>query len=350
MPFSASQAIKHPIVMLSGEEPILRSRALAALLEALGPGDDDFDREEFDADASSPTDWLGSAGTAPFLGERRVVTVRHLLRGDPTDVKLQGLPASALLVLVADEETGDDGRQQRLKSVRGAWEKLAASSGGFVERFEAESKEVKKAVRAEAQALGKKMSDTAAETLVEMTGGSISRALEELNKLAIFVGDQPEIREADVRSVAVPSREWNVFNLVDSLLSGQSATALRQLKILVGSQNKAEEAAMRSILPQMSRNLRLVWQARVLLDAKVHVNALPPEIAALMPERNDIRKEKTWVQEKIVRLARRVSLPQVSRCLQIIAETDARLKGMLDGFSGMDTLERMALEIAQAVR
>ena len=118
MPFSAPEALKRTIVLLSGEEHELRRRALTAILAELGPSDDDFDREEFDAGSSDYLTWMGSASTVPFLSERRVVIVRHILRQDPDDVKLPDLPPSALLVLVADEEAGDDDKQRRFRTDR----------------------------------------------------------------------------------------------------------------------------------------------------------------------------------------------------------------------------------------
>ncbi len=349
MPFSTEKALKHSVVMLSGNEHELRRRALSELLAAAVEGDDDFDREEFDAGSSESIEWVSFAGTAPFLGDRRVVVVRHLLRSDPDEAKLMGLPATALLILVADDETGDENKQRTLLNVRSKWEAQAKKAGGFLENFATESKNLTSSVKVEAGALGKKLSDQAATTLTEMTGASLSRAIDELQKLAIFVGNKPEIREADVRAVVVPSREWNVFKLVDSLLSGESGEALRQLRILVGSQVKAEEAAMRNILPQASRNLRLIWQARLCVDAKVSLENASATVTDMFPEKHNLLKEKPWVQTKIMRLARCVDLCQLSKCLQIVSDTDARLKGMMDSFTPMDSLERMVLEMAQVV-
>ena len=346
MAFSPTAALQKSLVLLTGEEHELRRRALAALLEAAAEADPDFDKEEFDAGSSQPLDWVASAGTVPFISLRRVVVVRYLLRSEPEDIKLSGLPDTALLVLVGDDEGGDDDKQKKFKNHRAAWEKAVASAGGLIEKFAFDSKEIKSVVKAEAVALGKKMSDPAAETLVEMTGSSLSRAVDELQKVAIFVGDKPEIREADIKAVVVPSREWNVFILVDALLQNQPGNALQQLKILVGSQGKAEDAAFRNILPQISRNLRLLWQARLCVDAKVGLENVPESISRQFPTKNNLLKEKPWVCNKIMQSARKVDLNQIARCMEIVSETDSRLKGILDSYSAMDSLERMVLEIS----
>ncbi len=69
-----------------------------------------------------------------------------------------------------------------------------------------------------------------------MTGGSLSRALGELEKLALFVGDAEGIREGDVQAVTVPSREWNVFRMADAIVAGDVPEALRQLRTLIRRQ------------------------------------------------------------------------------------------------------------------
>jgi hypothetical protein len=66
--------------MLSGDEENPRRRSLTALMDAARPGGDDYDLETVEAESSPPHQWIASAGTTPFLAERRTVVVRHLLR------------------------------------------------------------------------------------------------------------------------------------------------------------------------------------------------------------------------------------------------------------------------------
>lgn len=47
-----------------------------------------------------------------------------------------------------------------------------------------------------------------------------------------------------------------------------------------------------------------------------------------------------------MQLAKKTTLPRVAAVLQVLSDTDARLKGALPGFSWADTLERMILEMA----
>lgn len=338
------------VVLLSGEEDALRTRALTELVEA-ATAEDDFDLETFDAGDTGPTQWSASAGTAPFLSARRTVIVRHLLRCD--DLATAGwaqLPPTALLILVADDEGGDENKQRRLGTVRGQWEKAVKACGGYIEEFKTNPKELLDSIRQEAARLGKRISPQAGETLAEMCGGSLSRALGELEKLALFAGENETISDHDVRSVVMPSREWNVFRMTDAAISGDAAEALRQLRILVGSQSKAEDAAHSRILPTLSRQLRLIWQARLILDAKADPENLPDTVSRLLPDNPNFAKQAPFVKTKAVRTARAITLPQLATCMRLVSDADARLKGMLPSYSAMESLEQMLLQMVQTVR
>ena len=353
MSFQPEKALKHSVVMLCGDEESLRLQALHDLLAAAQIEKDDFDLATYSADETKPVDWLAAAGTSPFLADRRTVIVRHLLRCDVDDLKgakFKDLPSFALVILVADDEAGDENKQARLKTLRKNWQKAVTSAGGAVFEFEPDPKAVKESIRAEVLKMGKSMSEPAAIALIEMTGGSLSRALDELKKVELFVGAQGQIRESDVREVVVPSREWNVFKMVESAFQGQIPEALRQLRVLMGSSTKAEEAAFQRILPTVSRQLRLLWQARACVEGNIGSPAFVPESAPRMfPERNSLTKEQPYRVSPLMATAKKLSFPQIQQCFAIVADTDARLKGSLSSFSALDTLERMLLEMSSVV-
>jgi DNA polymerase-3 subunit delta len=331
--------------MLSGDEGALRRRALSEALSDAGVTPEDLEVAVLDG-ATAPDEWMAEASTAPFLSDRRVVVVRNLLRSEsPSDfaVKLAALPDYSLLILVADDETGDDSRQQRLKTIRKAWETVVAAGKGKVESFEISPKEVQAAIRREALRLEKKVSDRCAQLLAEMTGGSLSRAVEELEKLAIYVGDADAIREEDVRAAVVPSREWNVFKLCDAIVRSNTSEAIRQLRILIESPLRAEEAAFRSILPLLSRQMRLLWQARSCVEAGTSVERAPAEVQASFPTRPNLAKEPPYRQAALLAIARAATFEKLHRCMKLVSDADARLKGLLPGYSAIETLESTVL-------
>jgi DNA polymerase III delta subunit len=348
--FSLDKALQSRVVLLSGDEGALRARALQEVVSSV-TAEDDFDIEHFTGGESKPIEWTASAGTAPFLSERRTVLVRHLLREDEVDsVGWSSLPPFSLLVLVADEESGDESRQSRYTKLRSRWEKAVKDSKGYVEEFKISANQLNESIRQEATRLGKKLSAGAAAILTEMCGGSLSRSLEELEKVALFVGSRDQITEVDVRTVVLPSREYSVFRMTDCALAGDAAEAIRQLRILVGSTTKAEDAGISRILPTMHRQLRLIWQARTIIDAKTSIENAPESVRRQFPESVSILKQQPFVQSKAMKSARAVSLDGVAECLGILGEADCQLKGILAGYSGMETLEQMLLKMVRVVR
>lgn len=349
MKFDPEKALRHRVILIAGEESALRRQALDQTLAAAGILADDFDLQVYDGDSDAEL-WLASVGTAPFLAERRTVVVRNVLRCDldvAKELNLKGLPETALLILVADDETGDDDRQKRLKGQRLSWGKLVHEAGGHVVVCDASASDLKQIVKEEFARNDKKVTDRAVDVLSEMCAGSTSRALEEVGKLVAFVGAEKHVQESDVREVVLPSREWNVFRLVDSVVEGDIAESLRQLRILVGSAQKAEEAAFRNILPQLSRSLRLIWQARACIDGGMQPGNATGAVREALLVKPNLATEKDFVRNKAMRAARRVNLVQIAEMLSLVSDADARLKGLLPSFSAMETLEQTVLKMAE---
>jgi DNA polymerase-3 subunit delta len=343
------------LVLISGSEDILRRRALAEL-KAFSDEEGGFDSEEFIAGEHPPSVWIASAMTAPFLTDRRTVIVRNILRVGDLDLiephagDLASLPESARLILVADEEPGDDAKQQRFERLRKSLETFVKKLKGTILGGSVEAREVKTQLRKEVAAAGLVLSAQAFEELVDMTGGSLTRAVEELDKLKLFAGDGGSITHQDVRRLVIATREWRVYKMVDAALAGRPGEALNELKTLMGSSTKEADAAFSRIFPTMSRQIRMLWQARIILDAGGNASRIPDEIRPMLLSSADLSKEPDWKIPKIFALAKQTSLPRLAQCLAALADADARLKGGLDGFTPCDTLERMVVAMCSVPR
>lgn len=353
MNFNAEKAAGQRVVMLYGDETYLRERALESIYRVGEISKDDFDLENFDAGAADADRWISAAGTAPFLSDRRTVVVRHMYRSDPDSVRkeqLKALPASARLILVFDDEIRLDEASAKSLKITNGWKKLVELDGGGAYEFKSSPNSFGPLVKEAVSAQQKTITPAAIEALTEMSGGNASHALAELEKVFLYVGRENRITESDVRAVVVTSREYNVFKMIDSIVASQPAEALKQLQILVGSAQKAEEAAFRQILPMVSRQLRLLWQGRTCVEAKCQPGSAPDSVLRQFPEKPNLGKEAPFRQSSVMNAARRVSFAQLSACMSILSDTDSRLKGALASFSAMDTLERMVLDMCQVLR
>jgi DNA polymerase-3 subunit delta len=347
--------LESQVVLLPGKEPYLQLKKLEELIVA-GTGGEPSAREDFIAGESAFDSWVSSARTAPFLSDRRVVIVRNLLRsGDVAEFapnaksELSGLPESALMILVADAESTDENKKRRLDKIYRDWEAAVKGAGQCVVALPSMSEGGQRVLREQLNAAGKSITPRAAALLVEMSAGSLSYALEESEKLAAYVGDETEIREADVRAIVVPAGEWSIFKLVDAVIGGNAAVALSQLRTLLDSASKAEDAAFQQVLPMLSRQLKLIWQARACLDAGCKLGSAPEELRAGFPKKPFLPGEKDFVQNNAMRAARSLDLETIARCMAIVADTDARLKGLLPSASAEDTLQTLVLRLVDAV-
>lgn len=350
------KAVRARVILIEGDESTLRAEALQKIFTVLNIAPDDFDLEQIDADERPISEWISSVCTIPFLSERRILVVRHACRltpdanqkgGNPNLSKgtLAALPPTALLILVADDEQGDDDRQRRFATVNTAWRNRLKAEGGEVITRKTDPGAVASLLKAYFSSQGVTISTPALETLIEMCGGSYSRAVGEAEKLVLFVPEKGQITEALVQDLVVASREWSVFKLIDGIVGNQPAAALRQLGTLLGGSPNGQDQVFRSILPMISRQLRLLWQARAVKDAGYRAESLPEDFERWLPEKPNFAREQPFRQRDLMRLADRVTLGRLAKAMRILAETDGRLKGQGASLSVPDTVERMVMEM-----
>lgn len=355
------KVVRARLVLLTGDDPQLRLETLKRLQKlAIGDGDD-FDSEQHMADKISLNEWCALAGSAPFLSDRRVITIRNLLRADPPGparfkaddpslAPLRTLPETGLLILVADDESGDESRQRTLKARSDRWTKTVEAVKGEVLVCSMPPKQVMTQLRERAKEHGKTLSASAANLLTEYTGSNWSRGVMELEKLRLYVGDRPEISDEDVRRLVVPEGDYNVFQLVDAVIQGNPSAALGHLQVLFHQNARQETHVFSMLFPSLIRQLRLLYQARMLVDARASLASLPPGVAEGIPEEHSLLKVQDWLAQKIVRSAQRLSLAQIGAMISEVVLADAKLKGQEPAHGTYETLEVMVLRMAEVTR
>jgi len=361
--FDPVVARTHPVILLYGPEEGLRRRGFRELMAGFAVQDDDLDVEMLLAGERSPQDWVGAAGTIPFLAEFRVVVVRNVGRVDPKDIwpdapinkshpaitLLKQVPPSGRLILIVDDETSERA-QARAITVGGQWAKLAAFAGAYVQEFKLDTKDPSAHFRKHAESLGKKLTPAAASLLTEMLSGKVSIGLTEIDKLAIFSGDTPEITEDDVRQSVNPEPEYKVFALVDAVVEGKASAALAELRTMVSHKANIADEAFPRIFPILGRQIRLLWQARICIENNCTPSKPDQATAALFPDKPKISAEQEWLQRKLMNTARRLSFPQIAALLAELLDADAKLKGARPAGLEIDVLELMVLKMVEACR
>ena len=167
-----------------------------------------------------------------------------------------GLPGGNCLIFTAETV---DKRKKLYKII---------SDLGVVHYFSEVKKEYarKEILQKEAQKLldscGKKMSPDAWNALGGKTGFDFRRSMSELEKLISFVGERSIVEKDDVEEVVGRTREDEIFALTNALGEKNQLAALEALKNLL---NQGIHHLL--ILTMMVREIRLLLQARILVDS-----------------------------------------------------------------------------------
>lgn len=342
--------------LLHGPATLVKERQLATLLdELLPPEERELGVVHCDPGEVGIDEIVGAMRTTPMFASQQVVIVRPvegLSAGDQgrlARVMRELAPATALVLITGPEE----GTGRRAAPPVAAELRKAVAKLGKVHFCEAPREwDLPKWLVAEAHALGKRLPPAVATPFVARAGHDMGRLRMELEKLATYVGDREDISAADVAAVVSEVPEHTIFELVDAIGTREPARALRMLGVLLpggpaGPPGDRASAAL-GVLGMIARQLRLLWQARMLLDRRLRLDrpaAVPAEIAALLPQEHNILqtlKAHSFLARRYAAQARNFSCDELSRALERVAEAEMSLKGQLQGATGD---EQLALEL-----
>lgn len=335
------------LYFLGGPDELLRAEELLRLLTEVPIAPDDFDYQGFFGDEAKPSEWLNAVFTAPFMAERRVVVVRNVFRAGLDDIERVDwriIPEFGLVILVGDEERNAEDRQKKLADSLG---KIVKSAGGEVFSPKVDANAAEARIKARVQAERKSIQPSTVRLLWEMSGTHLTTALGEVEKAILYAGNSDTVRESDVLAVVIPDREFQIFNLVDAVVAGKARDVMEQLRVLTAKSGRLEEPIQTKILPMLYRQVRLMWQARLILDAGAEVRNLPPDLQRMLPKGQSLLTQSEWVQNRILGSARKVSMRTLQQWLEELNNFDL---GMKTGhFSALELLEQTLLRMVEAV-
>ena len=286
-----------PVYLFTGPEAYVKREALEALrAKLLPPGLETLNDATLEGvTAQQITD---AAETMPMMCSRRIVTVRDWAPLLPAKSKneeaevawmqkwLDNPPDSCTLVFYMRSEP--DGR----KRMSGLLKKKAE-----VVTFDPLSdSELARWCAGRLKPLGKKINGKALSTLTYMAGRELTRLSGELDKLVAYVGEaRSEITEADVAAIVSPSLEYNVFELLNSLLAGD----MKKGQQTVNSLLQGGQTAM-GLLAMLTRQVRQLAHMKCALDDGKPVQAVQEQLklhpfAAKQTARQCARLSAQWL-------------------------------------------------------
>ncbi|HOF86503.1 MAG TPA: DNA polymerase III subunit delta [Armatimonadota bacterium] len=344
LPKSGDLPLEGTWLLVSGDEEYLKRRLVERLRgQLLGEGDE-FNLDQVDvAERWEGVDdgkgerlpgraarILALAQALPFLGSGRLVIVRNadLLATDQQKALAAGLatvPPMNRVLLV----TGEAAPGKKAAKLAADLQKAIEKRGTVYDCARMGEDELKEWVRELLHGWGQTIEPAALQTLIARAGTELRRVQVEVEKLSLMVGDGGTIRAADVELLTPQLAEESVFHLADAVAARNAAKALDILRDLLEGQLESPYR----LFPMLVRQFRLIWQAKVMLDAGWRPTANPqqyPQAVALLPESNILGQLAGWMGNKLAQQARALSWTQLANAYDSLLACDMASKA-IDG-------------------
>lgn len=314
-----------PVYVLSGDEDFLKRQALTAIRGLIFEGADPaFAVSSFAGDRSDWSVVRGELDTLPFLSPYRLVVIEQadpfVTKHRATLEKYVAGPANrGILVLEVKtwpantklaKQVPDDATVG-CKSL--ATQRLTAWCGRWAQ-----------------DRYGKQLAAHAAGWLVELVGSEMGVLDQELQKLAVAVGDAKSITQADIDRLVGRSRSAETFKIFDAIGAGKPADALALLARLFEQGDEPMQ-----ILGAVS------WQMRRLAQVSRLVR-LGQSISAAM----DVAGVPPFARAGIEQQLRHLGRARMDQIYEWLVETDLALKGS-SPLPPRVVLERLMVRLAR---
>lgn len=316
------------LYIFHGEETYLRDYYLGKLRELLlGGGMEEFNLHEISAKEMSPHALEEAVDCLPMMAERTMVQVTDfdLFKAGEKDREayihiLTQLPEYCCVVFLYDliDYKGD------------ARTKLAAAlkaNGTVVNFVRQDQGDLVDWVRRRFRALGKDIDSRMALDLIFLCGDLMHNLIGEIGKIAAYAKG-PHITREDIEAVATPQLDAVVFRMTDAIGEGQFDKAMGVL----GELYQMQEAPIK-IMWSLGRQMRQLYSARLALERGQGASF----VAGLW-------NLKPYPADKLVRSAKRFSLPWCRRAVVRCGQVDLAMKST--GQDGQELLTNLMLELA----
>ncbi|MCL5105552.1 MAG: DNA polymerase III subunit delta [Armatimonadetes bacterium] len=329
--------------LLRGDDDFQKHQFLDDLTGKLvSPDFADFDLEPMEGDTATSDRVMAGLGVPPFGPRRRVVLVRYANKMHPDEQlklasRLNKIPPSSCLILVNPAPEKVDGRPRKGSEVIGDLSKAARKVGEVHDFGGGTGREKTVKAREFAQSIftkaGKKLDSQAMTLFLQRAGTDFSVINSEARKLIDYSGDAAAISSRDVALVTSETPEEKVFKLMDAVSAKNQAGALKFLDELFEIGDDVDADAPKT-LATMARQFRLIWQARMLMEAgtgTLEKSAVPEHLRSQLPSDPnilDVTSRQKWQGERLAQQARRFKHSDLVRCFSAIARADLMLKGI----------------------
>lgn len=307
------------IYLLYGPDEFARSEALAALKARLPPDLADLNLTTLEGKKLKLDALVAACEAFPFIAERRLVIVHDLLKHqkagkerDELRAYLERVPPTCDLIFVESEEFDK-------RSAVFTYLKKAATLQEFLPK---EGAALLSWLGERAALLGVRLDGAAAQRLVGYVGADGRPLVNELAKLASYVGRGGRIAPDHVELLVQDEQEQSLFAFIDELSARRRGAALQSLRRLFD-----DGQAATYILFMVARQVRILIGVKELAAQRMR----PDDIAARLGQRPFVVRKaldqvRGFSEAELARLHDRVlDLDHASKTGRIEAETGLEL-------------------------
>ncbi|MGQ9549542.1 MAG: DNA polymerase III subunit delta [Roseiflexus sp.] len=291
------------LFLIYGPDEYARSEVLAALKARVPAEVADLNITTLDGRRTTLDDLVTTCEAMPFLSDRRLVIIQDLLKyqkaGKERDellAYLERVPDFCNLVFVESEDVDRRSALFNFLKKRASLQECLPREGVTLLNW----------LHERAQSLDVVLDNDAAQRLTLLAGNDGRLLVNELAKLASFVGRGGRITVHEVDLLVTDTQEQNLFAFIDDLSTRRRSAALSSLRRLIDDGQAAQY-----ILFMMARQVRILLGVRDLVAQR----ARPDDIAVQL-------KQKPFVVRKAIEQVRRFSDADLRRLHQRLLELD----------------------------
>ena len=204
--FKQTIGVSNPpkICLLEGEEVYLAEDGLKHLLDTFVDFPE-MDYTRLDSEDISPTDFVTQALSFPFMSKKRLVAITEFY---PTASMINGalkdlftaLPDTTIVAVLNRKSCDALKKQKSVTTVACVKQQPAFLSKWIVKEF---------------SLLGKTITPSLANKIVEYSLMDMTKIFNEVQKLSSYIGDLNEVTEKDVDAVVIKDTEYKIYEMTD---------------------------------------------------------------------------------------------------------------------------------------
>ena len=204
------------VYFLFGEDHFTINSAIKSITKIVEPFlTSDFDYETISADKKANiSDLIDLAYTFPFGSEKKLLIVKNFENYNNKKQLLDYIkdPSETTILIIANNGTISNLKSEPYKTL--------VSMGLIFEARELKGVELENWVKKRAGQLGFVINPESIKAVIEIVGEDKSLLEMQIQKFSSFIGDKKEIDVEDIRKLSSATKEYSIFDLLNSLGKG----------------------------------------------------------------------------------------------------------------------------------